>query len=200
MDNSSRANSTFNRNIVCSNWLLGSCKDEQCKFLHHYVVTKIPRCYYYLRFKACIIKECPFLHTDSAIEIKDCPFYGRGFCRRGPLCLQRHERRVMCSNYLAGFCQKGGTCKDEHPRFRYRPRVSRKKIICHYCGKQGHTVYFCNRMRCNNRAMDNLVQLPRKNKCWKCGSQGHYANNCLRRHLALGSAAEGVAEPEKSDS
>ena len=60
---------------------------------------------------ACHNKECPFLHIDPESKQKDCPWYDRGFCRHGPLCRNRHVRRVLCLNYLAGFCPSGGSCQ-----------------------------------------------------------------------------------------
>ena len=60
---------------------------------------------------ACHNKECPFLHISPDSKMKDCPWYDRGFCRNGPMCRNRHVRRVICMNYFAGFCPNGPDCK-----------------------------------------------------------------------------------------
>uniref|UniRef100_A0A5K4F9M8 Cleavage and polyadenylation specificity factor subunit 4 n=1 Tax=Schistosoma mansoni TaxID=6183 RepID=A0A5K4F9M8_SCHMA len=100
------------RTVVCKHWLRGLCKKgDDCEFLHEYDMTKMPECYFFSKFGECMNKECPFLHIDPASKVQDCPWYDRGFCRNGPLCRNRHVRRVACKNYINGFCPKGRECK-----------------------------------------------------------------------------------------
>ncbi|GCB62357.1 hypothetical protein scyTo_0004238 [Scyliorhinus torazame] len=104
------------KTIVCKHWLRGLCKKgDQCEFLHEYDEAKMPRCYFYSKFGECNKQECPFLHIDSQIKIQDCPWYDRGFCKHGPLCKNKHTRKIMCVNYSAGFCPEGTACKLSHP-------------------------------------------------------------------------------------
>ncbi|CAG0908706.1 unnamed protein product, partial [Cyprideis torosa] len=89
------------RTVVCKHWLRGLCKKgDDCEFLHEYDMTKMPECYFYMKFKACHNKECPFQHIDPETKAKDCPWYDRGFCRHGPTCRNRHVRRLICINYV----------------------------------------------------------------------------------------------------
>ncbi|KAL7637201.1 UNVERIFIED_CONTAM: hypothetical protein RMT77_011913 [Armadillidium vulgare] len=167
------------RTVVCKHWLRGLCKKgDRCEFLHEYDMTKMPECYFYSRFNACHNKECPFLHINPDQKMKDCPWYDRGFCRHGPLCRNRHVRRVLCTNYFAGFCPDGPECKFMHPRFEL-PQVTDDKIlaqkkhgvVCHYCGEPGHKITHCFKMNpelAEQNAIMSLssggpkTQLPRK--------------------------------------
>lgn len=108
----------------------GLCKKgDDCEFLHEFDMTKMPECYFFSKYGKllnwfisgeCMNKECPFLHIDPATKVQDCPWYDRGFCRNGkvslnmllgPLCRNRHIRRVACRNYINGLCPKGKECK-----------------------------------------------------------------------------------------
>ena len=98
--------------VVCKHWLRGLCKKgDECEFLHEYDMTKMPECYFYSKFSECGNKDCPFQHIDPEKKVRDCPWYDRGFCRHGPLCKNRHVRRVACPPYMAGFCPEGKVCK-----------------------------------------------------------------------------------------
>ncbi|XP_032899865.1 cleavage and polyadenylation specificity factor subunit 4-like [Amblyraja radiata] len=99
------------KSVVCKHWLRGLCKmGDQCEFLHEYDMTKMPRCFFYSKYGECSKRECPFLHIDSEVKIHDCPWYGQGFCKNGPLCKNKHTKKVMCVNYLVGFCSEGTGC------------------------------------------------------------------------------------------
>lgn len=58
-----------------------------------------------------------YLHLDPSSKLPPCPHYEKGFCALGPLCSQRHIRKVLCEFYLAGFCPEGKACKKSHPRW-----------------------------------------------------------------------------------
>uniref|UniRef100_UPI00398F70F5 putative cleavage and polyadenylation specificity factor subunit 4-like protein n=1 Tax=Pristiophorus japonicus TaxID=55135 RepID=UPI00398F70F5 len=122
--------------IVCKHWLRGLCqKGDQCEFLHEYDMTKMPQCYFYSKYGECSKRECPFLHIDAKITIQDCPWYDQGFCKHGPLCKNKHTRKVMCANYLAGFCPEGTECKFPHPSNEFAEMEHRSK--------PGRNIFFC---------------------------------------------------------
>ncbi|XP_064629055.1 cleavage and polyadenylation specificity factor subunit 4-like [Lineus longissimus] len=139
------------RSVVCKHWLRGLCKKgDDCEFLHEYDMSKMPECYFYSKFGLCSNKDCPFLHIDPESKIKNCPWYDRGFCRHGPLCKNRHSRRVICPNYLSGFCLEGKECKFVHPSFDLPgpdpvSQAKKMNIICHNCGESGHKATFCQK-------------------------------------------------------
>ncbi|XP_043190509.1 cleavage and polyadenylation specificity factor subunit 4-like [Amphibalanus amphitrite] len=193
------------RSIVCKHWLRGLCKKgDSCEFLHEYDMTKMPECYFYAKFNACHNKECPFLHIDPESKQRDCPWYDRGFCRHGPLCRNRHVRRVLCLNYLAGFCPSGAACQLVHPRFELPQLTDEtvkgakgKPVTCHYCGEQGHKVVNCFKItpekreaqiqKANEKYEAAAARYigggaprndPERITCYKCGERGHFANRC----------------------
>ncbi|XP_037093982.1 cleavage and polyadenylation specificity factor subunit 4-like [Pollicipes pollicipes] len=206
------------RSIVCKHWLRGLCKKgDSCEFLHEYDMTKMPECYFYAKFNACHNKECPFLHIDPETKQRDCPWYDRGFCRHGPLCRNRHVRRVLCLSYLAGFCPAGAGCRLIHPRFELPQSTEEGKpgskgksnITCHYCGEVGHKVVNCFKMSPDKREAQ-LRQASEKYEaaaaryigggshgrhdtdritCYKCGEKGHFANRCTHGAYSFLSSA-----------
>ncbi|KAF8564858.1 hypothetical protein P879_08612 [Paragonimus westermani] len=136
------------RTVVCKHWLRGLCKKgDDCEFLHEYDMSKMPECYFFSKFGECMNKECPFLHIDPASKVQDCPWYDRGFCRNGPMCRNRHVRRVACKNYINGLCLLGKSCKYAHPIWWPLPGSDqdsqRNRWICHYCNERGHKIQFC---------------------------------------------------------
>ncbi|ESO81999.1 hypothetical protein LOTGIDRAFT_135458 [Lottia gigantea] len=210
------------RTVVCKHWLRGLCKKgDDCEFLHEYDMTKMPECYFFSKFGQCSNKECPFLHIDPEKKIKDCPWYDRGFCRHGPNCKNRHQRRVLCISYVNGFCLDGANCKFVHPKFDLpvtdnSQQVKKGNLTCHFCGEYGHKAIHCNKMpnqmrnllssenitraqsrRCQRRTRMAQISLLRpldQVTCYKCGEKGHYANKCNKGHLAfLSQNAQNVA-------
>ncbi|XP_076460160.1 cleavage and polyadenylation specificity factor subunit 4-like [Babylonia areolata] len=199
------------RSIVCKHWLRGLCKKgDDCEFLHEYDMSKMPECYFFSRFGQCSNKDCPFLHIDPENKIKDCPWYDRGFCRHGPLCKNRHVRRVICQCYLNGFCLDGPNCKYVHPSFDIPapdPQQQAKKlsIVCHTCGLAGHKAAYCPTSTGQSMGPSNppstmvseqVMIVPEREErqsrrpldqvtCFKCGEKGHYANKCPKGHLAF---------------
>jgi hypothetical protein len=54
--------------IICKFWMMNSClKDDKCEYLHQSYQTSI---------------------------VKECPWYTLGFCKNGPLCKLRHEKKT----------------------------------------------------------------------------------------------------------
>jgi hypothetical protein len=68
--------------VLCKHWLRGLCKKEGiCEFLHEYDLSKMPQCYFFIRFNSCTSDTCQYLHTVEENGNLDCPRYARGFCR-----------------------------------------------------------------------------------------------------------------------
>lgn len=145
------------KSVLCKHWLRGLCKKgDDCEFLHEYDMNKMPECYFYSKFAQCGNKECEFLHLDPESKIKDCPWYDRGFCRHGPNCKNRHNRKVLCQNYLCGLCPDGPSCKFKHPKFDLPvpdSAMQQKKQLyqCDFCGEYGHKVSSCFKLNPENR-------------------------------------------------
>ena len=153
---------TGTQSVVCKHWLRGLCKKgDACEFLHEYDMSKMPECYFYARLGQCCNKECPFLHIDPESKIKDCAWYDRGFCRHGPLCKNRHVRRVICRNYIFGFCIDGKECKYQHPRFEIPTldpsREKKPTFVCHACGEVGHKSAWCLKKNLLNPAHNMIA-------------------------------------------
>ena len=113
-------------NTMCKHWLRGLCKKGfNCEYLHIYDMSKMPYCHFYQRgtkpfliqlisLGECQDPECVFLHKTE--EKEECPWYSHiGFCRYGPKCVRRHNRKALCANYLRGFCPDGLKCSFGHP-------------------------------------------------------------------------------------
>ena len=121
------------------------------------------------------------------------------FVFTGPLCKNKHIRRVMCQNYLCGFCLDGPNCKYVQWVFCFQFLVmvsnltalehitatSSKKFysICvHVCSRQCSTcLYLCC---CSSPQFDipqpDPVLQAKKNAiiCHTCGESGHKAMYC----------------------
>jgi hypothetical protein len=60
--------------IICKFWMMNSClKDDKCEYLHE--------------------KKDNLQSYQTAI-VKECPWYSLGFCKNGPLCKFRHEKKT----------------------------------------------------------------------------------------------------------
>ncbi|CAG8668365.1 18131_t:CDS:2, partial [Cetraspora pellucida] len=62
---------------------------------------------------------CVFSHQmdNKGIKLRrKCRDYMRGFCSRGPVCPNKHIRRVICPLYITGFCPQGPNCSNVHPK------------------------------------------------------------------------------------
>lgn len=104
--------------VVCKHWMRGLCKKgDVCEFLHEFDMTKMPECHFYSQYRECSNDDCQYLHIDPDAKVNDCSWYRRGFCKRGAECRHRHNKKVMCLNYLSGFCPNGPDCNLAHPKW-----------------------------------------------------------------------------------
>ncbi|PVU88295.1 hypothetical protein BB559_005632 [Furculomyces boomerangus] len=101
--------------VVCKHWLRGLCKKgDKCEFLHEYNLLKMPECWFYAKYGECgNSEECVYQHIDPDSRIKICPWYARGFCKNGPHCKRKHQRKIACKPYLFGFCPLGPNCPND---------------------------------------------------------------------------------------
>ncbi|XP_072882661.1 cleavage and polyadenylation specificity factor subunit 4-like [Hemitrygon akajei] len=163
------------KSVVCKHWLRGLCKrGDQCEFLHEYDMTKMPRCYFYTKYGECSKKECSFLHIDVKVKTQDCPWYEQGFCKNGPLCKNKHTRKVICVNYLAGFCPEGTECKFSHPNNEFTEwNMESKEMDMLY--QYPSISNWKTKLHQGYKALDKVM-------CFKCREKGHYANKCSKQN------------------
>lgn len=177
------------RDTVCKHWLRGLCKKgDACEFLHVYDLTKMPDCFFYLRFGECQNPDCVYRHVSAEERVRECSWYARGFCKHGPNCKHKHVKKIPCANYLRGFCPNGLECEYGHPKYEL-PRDeaggqragTRAPLICNRCGQVGHRGNACR----TNPGAPGLEREGSANlrpmsevKCFKCGEIGHYADSC----------------------
>ncbi|XP_063932518.1 cleavage and polyadenylation specificity factor subunit 4-like isoform X2 [Zophobas morio] len=105
--------------VVCKHWMRGLCKkSDMCEFLHEFDLSKMAACHFYSTHKECSNgTDCLYLHIDPDSQMSECAWFTRGFCKHGPSCKHRHNKKVMCQNYLCGFCPSGPECKFTHPKW-----------------------------------------------------------------------------------
>lgn len=104
--------------VVCKHWLRGLCKKgDACEFLHVFVLSKMPECWFFSKYGECSNQDCLFLHIDPNSKSKQCLWYNRGFCKHGENCRNKHYKKRMCFNYAAGFCPLGPRCSYGHPKY-----------------------------------------------------------------------------------
>ncbi|PVU86433.1 hypothetical protein BB560_006718 [Smittium megazygosporum] len=103
---------SVDKTVVCKHWLRGLCKKgDNCEFLHEYNLTKMPACWFFVKYGECGNgDECVYQHIDPDSIIKECLWYNRGFCKNGPHCKRKHKRKILCKNFLFGFCPLGSNC------------------------------------------------------------------------------------------
>jgi cleavage and polyadenylation specificity factor subunit 4 len=143
-----------------------------------------------------ILLDCAFVHVRADESDLECAEYTKGFCKDGPYCRRKHQRREMCLDYLAGFCILGPQCEKAHPRWDTKKEssdvmpldesklkkgpVSISEITCHLCHLPGHFAAECPNASENER--DREKARGRRNLtdvlCFRCGQKGHYANVC----------------------
>lgn len=182
---------------VCKHWLRGLCKKETtCEYVHEYDLSRMPLCQFFQTYGTCGNPDCAFVHVRADESDLECTEYTKGFCKDGPYCRRKHQRREMCLDYLAGICFQGPLCEKAHPRWDMKKDasgnlpldesklkkgpVSISEITCHLCHLPGHFAAECPNASENER--DREKARGRRNLtdvlCFRCGQKGHYANVC----------------------
>ena len=103
------------RASLCRAWQqTGHCsKGDNCDFLHRHPSTlqngegqAAIVCRSFRETGTCEEGErCPYRHSKAI-----CREYERGFCQKGPECLDLHEQTRPCKDYIYGFCPLGPEC------------------------------------------------------------------------------------------
>eukprot|EP00794_Sanderia_malayensis_P019174 gene19174-21095_t len=108
---------------VCTRFLRGTCKEENCLFSHKIDKQKMPTCSFFLR-GLCHKDDCPYAHVKVSGSADVCRDFVRGHCPKGDKCLKKHV--LECSGFMAtGTCPDIDNCKFYHPKkIRSRRRSS----------------------------------------------------------------------------
>eukprot|EP01086_Lenisia_limosa_P012275 TRINITY_DN4027_c0_g1_i1.p1 TRINITY_DN4027_c0_g1~~TRINITY_DN4027_c0_g1_i1.p1 ORF type:complete len:249 (+),score=21.81 TRINITY_DN4027_c0_g1_i1:32-748(+) len=154
--------------VVCKHWLKGLCKNtDDCEFLHQYVQSRMPECYFFAQYSDCTNHECPFLHIKPEKFEMPCPNYQRGFCELGPNCKFIHEQTKLCPDYLAGFCANGPNCHLAHPKHSEKVDLEQiksskpKRVVCYHCNEEGHKAPECPKASWNRKKIMQKEQVDR---------------------------------------
>ncbi|XP_060651256.1 zinc finger CCCH domain-containing protein 3 [Drosophila nasuta] len=97
---------------ICSRFLRGECKKEDCLLSHNVTLEKMPVCRYYLR-GVCVREDCPYLHKKLSHKAEICIDFLRGYCARAADCNMRHEfvcpefaRKGKCELSNCNYCKQ----------------------------------------------------------------------------------------------
>ncbi|CAG2221293.1 Zinc finger CCCH domain-containing protein 3 [Mytilus edulis] len=106
------------RVAVCTRFLRGTCKVDDCLFSHKVAKEKMPTCSYFLR-GVCNRDDCPYLHVNVSKTAKVCQDFIKGFCHLGEKCTKRHI--TTCPSYSkTGVCSEVKPCKLKHIKRKQR--------------------------------------------------------------------------------
>ncbi|XP_063441303.1 uncharacterized protein LOC134721926 isoform X2 [Mytilus trossulus] len=106
------------RVAVCTRFLRGTCKVDDCLFSHKVAKEKMPTCSYFLR-GVCNRDDCPYLHVNVSKTAKVCQDFIKGFCQLGEKCKKRHI--TTCPSYSkTGVCSEVKPCKLKHIKRKQR--------------------------------------------------------------------------------
>ncbi|CAC5393196.1 Zinc finger CCCH domain-containing protein 3 [Mytilus coruscus] len=106
------------RVAVCTRFLRGTCKVDDCLFSHKVAKEKMPTCSYFLR-GLCNRDDCPYLHVNVSKTAKVCQDFIKGFCHLGEKCTKKHT--TTCPSYSkTGVCSEVKPCKLKHIKRKQR--------------------------------------------------------------------------------
>ncbi|RWS29920.1 zinc finger CCCH domain-containing protein 3-like protein [Leptotrombidium deliense] len=74
---------------VCTRFLRGTCRLNDCPFSHKVIPAKMPVCSFFLRGR-CNNDNCPYSHVNVNPEASVCADFAKGFCKNGEKCTLRH--------------------------------------------------------------------------------------------------------------
>lgn len=99
---------------VCTRFLRGTCKLEQCPFSHKVSKEKMPVCAFFLR-GVCAREDCPYLHVKVSHGAQICQDFVNGFCSLADKCKKLHT--LTCPAFSkTGVCPDGKKCRLQHKR------------------------------------------------------------------------------------
>ena len=65
--------------VVWTHWLKNLCKKgENWEYLHAHIPSRMPIWKYYL-IGSCTNEKCQYLHLNSRVKQNECPYYEKGF-------------------------------------------------------------------------------------------------------------------------
>ncbi|XP_013389024.1 uncharacterized protein LOC106157819 [Lingula anatina] len=97
---------------ICTRFLRGTCKGENCPFSHQVLKEKMPVCSFFLR-GVCNKDDCPYLHVNVSRDAAVCEDFLHGYCSLGEKCKKKHT--LQCPEFTAtGKCPRGKKCKMQH--------------------------------------------------------------------------------------
>ncbi|KAK9727895.1 hypothetical protein K7432_001462 [Basidiobolus ranarum] len=100
------------RVAICTKFLRGACKDEECPFSHNITPERVPLCYHFQKGK-CTNQDCPYLHVKVNPDAPVCKaFMNEGFCPNGKSCKERHVWE--CADFSANGICENMKCKLPH--------------------------------------------------------------------------------------
>ncbi|GIX81513.1 zinc finger CCCH domain-containing protein 3 [Caerostris darwini] len=106
---------------VCTRFLRGTCKKENCPFSHEICPGKMAICSFFLS-GVCARTDCPYRHEKLSPNATLCKAFVQGYCPLGKQCKQAHI--LVCPQFVQGCCEKGDACAFPHP-----PPKDKKNII-----------------------------------------------------------------------
>ncbi|GFR13078.1 zinc finger CCCH domain-containing protein 3 [Trichonephila clavata] len=110
---------------VCTRFLRGTCKTENCPFSHEICPGKMAICSFFL-LGSCTKTDCPYRHETLSPDAKLCKAFVQGYCPKGKGCKNAHI--LVCPRFIQGNCEKGDACAFPHPPPKERKNVSKTVV------------------------------------------------------------------------
>ncbi|KAK7115498.1 hypothetical protein V1264_001353 [Littorina saxatilis] len=105
---------------VCTRFLRGTCKVENCPFSHKVSKEKMPVCAFFLR-GVCTRENCPYLHVKVSQGAEICKDFVNGFCPLAEKCQKMHT--LTCPHFAkTGVCPEGKKCRLLHRKVNRRQK------------------------------------------------------------------------------
>ncbi|KAK7500294.1 hypothetical protein BaRGS_00008517 [Batillaria attramentaria] len=153
---------------VCTRFLRGTCKVEQCPFSHKVAKEKMPVCAFFLR-GVCAREDCPYLHVKVSQGAEVCQDFVNGFCSLADKCQKLHT--LTCPSFSkTGSCPDGKKCRLQH-RHENVPKTKNSKPASSESTTQTSRLAVKRRLSAETRESDREAdpggdsELPRKLAC-----------------------------------
>lgn len=99
---------------VCTRFLRGTCKVDDCPFSHTVAKEKMPVCSYFLK-GVCSKDNCLYLHVNVNRNAEVCQDFITGYCALGEKCKKKHT--LVCPSFSeTGKCENNDKCLMIHRR------------------------------------------------------------------------------------